>query len=169
MTQDKNSLYKLMILYLLNRVDFPLTKAQVSEFMLGYTDFISLQQVFTDLTETGMVVARVIGSRTNLLITDGGRDALKFFGTQIGETLRVDMDTYLELHSMTLREEVSITSQYRKVRAGEYETHLIALEKGLPLVDLKLSVPDEESAQIICDNWKEKNQEVYQALIGILF
>ncbi len=169
MTQDKNSLYKLMILYLLQRVDFPLTKAQVSDFMLGYTDFISLQQVFHDLQEAGMVIPRTIGSRTNLLITDAGRDAMQFFGTQVGETLRKDMDTYLERHSITLREEVSITSEYHKVRNREYEAHLVALEKGIPMVEVKMSVPDEESAQVICDNWKEKSQEVYQSLIRLLF
>ena len=34
-------LYKLIILYILNRVDFPLTNAQISEFILeeGYTTY----------------------------------------------------------------------------------------------------------------------------------
>ena len=39
-------LYKLIILYILNRVDFPLTNAQISEFILeeGYTTYFKLQR-----------------------------------------------------------------------------------------------------------------------------
>ena len=35
MLQDPLTLYKLIVLYMLNRVTFPLTAAQVSDFILG--------------------------------------------------------------------------------------------------------------------------------------
>ena len=40
------TLYKLIILYMLDKVDFPLTNSQISEFVLdkGYTDYFQLQQ-----------------------------------------------------------------------------------------------------------------------------
>ena len=46
MLQDPLTLYKLIVLYMLNRVTFPLTAAQISDFILGreYTNFITLQQ-----------------------------------------------------------------------------------------------------------------------------
>ena len=39
------TLYKLMILYMLNEIDFPLTTSQISEFLLGkgYTTYFKLQ------------------------------------------------------------------------------------------------------------------------------
>ena len=39
------TLYKLIILYMLNKVDFPLTTSQISEFILdeGYTSYFKLQ------------------------------------------------------------------------------------------------------------------------------
>ena len=45
MSQDTLMLYKLMVLYMLNKVDFPLTNSQISEFILdkGYTNYFSLQ------------------------------------------------------------------------------------------------------------------------------
>ena len=38
---DALTLYKLIILYMLDKVDFPLTNSQLSEFILdkGYTDY----------------------------------------------------------------------------------------------------------------------------------
>ena len=37
------------------------------------------------------------------------------------------------------------------------------------LVDITLSVPVEETAAAICDNWQKKNQEIYKYLITELF
>ena len=53
MNQDTLMLYKLMVLYMLNKVDFPLTNSQISEFILdkGYTNYFTLQQALHDLSE----------------------------------------------------------------------------------------------------------------------
>lgn len=57
---DPLTLYKLIVLYMLNRVSFPLTAAQISDFILTreYTNFLTLQQVIRELTDTGLVDAR---------------------------------------------------------------------------------------------------------------
>ena len=60
------------------------------------------------------------------------------------------------------------TDYYKSVN-GEYAAHLIAKEKGNNLMELTLSVPTEEIAASICDNWQKKNQEIYQYLAASLF
>ena len=44
------TLYKLIVLYMLDRVDFPLTTSQISEFILdkGYTTYFRLQSALAD-------------------------------------------------------------------------------------------------------------------------
>ena len=49
------------------------------------------------------------------------------------------------------------------------EAHLVAKDRGINLVDITLSVPVEETAAAICDNWQKKNQEIYKYLITELF
>ena len=68
MLQDPLTLYKLIVLYMLNRVTFPLTAAQVSDFILGkeYTNFLTLQQVINELTDAGMIATQSIRNRTHL-------------------------------------------------------------------------------------------------------
>lgn len=50
-------LYKLIVLYMLNCIDFPLTDSQISEFVLeqGYTDYFKLHQVIGELAEDGLI------------------------------------------------------------------------------------------------------------------
>ena len=55
MVQEPLTLYKLIILYMLNRVNFKLTYSQISSFILEkeYTNYITLQQVISDLQDSG--------------------------------------------------------------------------------------------------------------------
>lgn len=171
MLQDPLTLYKLIVLYMLNRVTFPLTTAQISNFILEreYTDFMTLQLAISELTDAGMISPQTMGNRTHLAITQEGIQTLNYFGNRVGDSIRQDIDNYFRENEMTLRNEVSVQSNYYKSTSGEYEAHLVAKEKGIPLVDITLSVPTEEVAVAICDNWQQKNEKVYQYLIQELF
>ena len=168
---DPLTLYKLIVLYMLNRVSFPLTAAQISDFILTreYTNFLTLQQVIRELTDTGLVDARTVRNRTQLLLTKDGKQTLDFFSQQISASIRQEIDESLKENEMELRNEVSILADYYKSTSGEYEAHLKAKEGNVTLVDLIISVPVEETAAAICDNWQKKNQEIYQYLIEQLF
>ena len=156
---------------MLNRVSFPLTTAQISDFILDkdYTNFLTLQQVINELTETGMISAQTIRNRTHLAITDEGRETLQYFENRISDAIKNDINEYLRKNEFTLRNEVSVLADYYKSTSGEYEARLIAKERGINLVDITLSVPMEEMASSICDNWQKKNQEIYKYLIEQLF
>ena len=171
MMQDPLTLYKLIVLYMLDRVNFPLTKTQVIDFMQEkeYTSFFTLQQVMSELEDTGLITAQSIRNRTHLSITDEGLETLRFFGNRISDAIKTDIDTYLQEHEFTLRNEVSVQGDYYKSTTGDYEAHLLAKEKGITLVDITLSVPSSELAASICDNWQKKNQHIYQYLVEQLF
>lgn len=171
MLPDPLTLYKLIVLYMLNRVSFPLTAAQVSNFVLekDYTNFLTLQQVINELTDAGMISSETIRNRTHLSITNEGQETLKFFQNRIGDAIRGEINAYLEENEFSLRDEVSVLGDYYKSVSGEYEAHLVARDNGIALVDITLSVPTAELASTICDNWQKKNQEIYQYLVEQLF
>ncbi len=171
MLQDPLTLYKLIVLYMLNRVTFPMTTAQVSDFILEkeYTSFLTLQQVINELTDAELISSQSIRNRTHLTITKEGRETLHFFENRINNAIKEEIDTYFRENEFTLRNETSVLGDYYKSTSGEYEAHLIAKERGISLVDITLSVPTEETAAAICDNWQKKNQEIYQYLTKELF
>ena len=171
MLQDPLTLYKLIVLYMLDRVSFPLTTAQISDFILEreYTTFLTLQQVINELTDAEMISSRSIRNRTHLAITDEGRETLTFFQNRISDAIKNDINSYFRENELSLRNEVSVLGDYYKSTSGEYEAHLVAKDRGNKLVDITLSVPSEEIASAICDNWQKKNQEIYMYLTKELF
>ena len=171
MLQDPLTLYKLIVLYMLNRVTFPMTTAQVSDFVLEreYTNFLTLQQVINELTDAGLISSEAIRNRTHLSITDEGRNTLNFFQNRINVAIKQEINTYFRENEFSLRNEVSVLGDYYKSTSGEFEAHLVAKDNGINLVDITLSVPTEEMAAAICDNWQKKNEEIYKYLVEQLF
>ena len=169
--EDSLIQYKLIVLYMLDRAAFQITKSQIADFILEqeYTDFLTLQQVFAELDDAGMITAKTVRNRTHLTLTKEGRETLSFFERRLSEVTRKKIDDFFRENELEMRNEVSIISDYYKSTSGEYEVHLSATEKKAKLVDITMSVPDEETAAAICDNWQKKNQAVYQFLIEQLF
>lgn len=156
---------------MLNRVTFPLTTAQVSDFILEkeYTNFLTLQQVINELTDAEMISTQSIRNRTHLAITEDGKETLQFFQNRISDAIKTDINNYFRENEFSLRNEVSVLGDYYKSTSGEYEAHLVAKDRGIKLIDITLSVPSEDLAAAICDNWQKKNEEIYAYITKELF
>ena len=85
MSVDPLTLYKLMTLYMLNKVNFPLTNAQLSVFFQekGYTTYIGFQQVLTELEETNLISYETIRNTYYYKITKDGIETINFFVNKI--------------------------------------------------------------------------------------
>lgn len=171
MNQEPTTLYKLIVLYILDRTDITLTTAQISEFILEkeYTNFLTLQTVISELTQTGLAESRTILNRTQLKITDEGRKTLSYFENRISDAIKHDIREYFKAHRIELRNESSIQGNFYKLVNGEYEAQLSAREKDTELVNIRICVPTEELAVSVCNNWQKKNREIYQYLAEQLF
>ena len=171
MTQDPLTFYKLIVLYMLGRVNFPLTKAQVGDFILEreYTNFLTLQQAIAELIDADLVTAKSNRNRTHLAITDEGRATLSYFENRINDSIKEEIDSFFNANELEMRNEASILADYYKSVSGEYEAHLLVKEKDVTMVEITLSVPDEETASSICANWHRKYQDIYQYLTSQLF
>ena len=121
------------------------------------------------MIDAGLITAQSIRNRTHLVLTKDGSETLTFFGNQISSTIKGEIDEFFKQNEIALRNEVSILADYYKSTTGEFESHLIAKDKGINLIDITISVPDEETAASICDNWQKKNQDIYQYIVGQLF
>ena len=66
------TIYKLTILNMLDKVDFPLTNTQISNFFLeqDYTDYFRVQQVISDLVDADLIRTESTHSNTQYTITD---------------------------------------------------------------------------------------------------
>ncbi|MGN0404891.1 MAG: DUF4364 family protein [Bariatricus sp.] len=164
------TLYKLIILYMLDKVDFPLTNAQISEFILnkGYTTYFKLQQALSELTEAELIREETSHNRTLYHLTEDGAQSIQYFKNNISRSIREDIDNYLREKKYDLKNEVAVKADYYRNTSREFSVRCQVLEDELPLIDLTLSVPSETEAEAIVTNWQKKNQEIYAWLMANL-
>lgn len=167
---DSLTLYKLIILYMLNKVTFPLSNAQLSEFILEkeYTDYFTVQQAISDLLETGLIKMETVRNVSLYQLTEEGSNTLTYFGKKISSAIREDIDAFLADHKVELRNELSTPADYYKTTEGDYAARCRVLEKDSTLIDLTLTVPTEEEAITVCAHWRDKSQELYASIMRTL-
>lgn len=160
-------LYKLIILYMLDKVDFPLTNSQISEFVLdkGYTTYFKLQQAITDLTESGFIWEESTHSRTFYHLTEEGAETIQYFRKEISPAIQKDINDFLKEKKYDLKNEVSVKADYYPNSASEFTVRCRVIERQLPLIELALTVPTEAEAETIANNWSKKNQEIYAMIM----
>lgn len=165
-------LYKLMILYMLDRIDeYSLTNEQISAFILdkGYTDLFNIHEALSELIDKNFISANTIRDTQHYKITDFGEEALLYFEDRISNTIKQEIVDYFKHEKIKLKTESEISADYRQKENGEYLVECSVNEKKEPLMRLSFSVPDKTIARTICENWRTNNAEIYQYLVSELW
>lgn len=155
---------------MLEKLDFPLTNGQISEFILdkGYTTYFTLQQAISEMVEAGFIREETTHNRTLYHLTEEGTDTINFFRNNISSAIQKDIDTFLLEKKYELKNEVSVKANFYQTSNLEYAVRCQIIESGAPLIDLTLTVPTEEEATTVANNWSKKNQEIYAQIMASL-
>ena len=164
------TLYRLIVLYMLEKVDFPLTNTQITNFVLekDYTSYFTIQQTFSELLDSELITAESTHNNTLYRITEAGRQALSFFGNKISEGIKEDIADYFKDNHYELKNETSVISDYYKTTNGHYAVRCQIKEKDVSLIDLTLQVPSKDQALAVCQNWAAESDAVYALLMDQL-
>ena len=155
---------------MLDRVDFPLSTSQISEFVLdkGYTTYFKLQQALSELMDAGLIRDESTHNRNLYHMTEDGYSTIDYYKNNISKDIKKDVNEYLKEKKYDLKNESSVKADYYRNTNQEYSVHCQVTENALPLIDLTITVPSEAEAQAVTDNWQKKNQELYATIMAKL-
>lgn len=162
--------YKLTILYMLDKVDFPLTNTQFSNFMLDrdYTTYFTIQQAINELIDAGLMRTESTHNNTHYHITPAGRETLSYFPDKISDAIKTDVSDYFAENGLKLREETSVIADYYKTTSQKFAARCQIKERNDSLIDLTITTGSKAEAQAICANWKSRHEDVYGYLMDLL-
>ena len=161
------TLTKLIVLYMLDKVDGPLTKAEIYDFILEkeYSNYFTLSQAVYELTEDKFVESSSTHNSTYLSLSDNGRGTLMFFHNRISDGIKNDIDTYFNENRNLIQNRMSVVTNYYRIASGEYVAELSAREKTSELVNIRLNMPTEDSARAICEHWRDSSSDIYAFML----
>ena len=167
MSSESMTLYKLMVLYMLKKVNFPLNNGQISDFILQreYTTYFTLQEAINELVSDNFIQLINYRNSTQYKLTDEGTETIAFFDSKISSAIKEDIEQYLKANKYALKTEVGTTSDYYKSTSKDYIVHCQVKEGKSTLIELNLSVPLEDQADAMCAKWKESSAEIYEFIM----
>ena len=164
------TIYKLTILYMLDKADFPLSNTQLTGFFLDmdYTDYFRVQEVISNLVDAGLITEESTHSNTQYSLSPAGRESLGFFQAKISEGIEQDVKAYFDKNKWELQQENSCLADYRRTKNYNYDVTCQIRSDGETILHLNLTVKNKEQAEAICRNWKDAHFEVYDFLMDQL-
>ncbi|MCR5520841.1 MAG: DUF4364 family protein [Lachnospiraceae bacterium] len=163
MNAETGKVIKLTILYILNRVDAPISNSQITNYMLenDFTDYFTIQQLMGELIDDGFVWSRTVRNRTFYSLSDTGKESFKALESELSQNIREDADGYIKKNAMKIREESDVGSTYVETSLGAYDVTLFIDEAGERIFQISMIVPDREKAKRMCSAWQRKSEELY--------
>lgn len=161
---------KLILLYILSRLDTPLTNNQLTKIVLenSLMNYFTFQNHLNELADGQMIHSYDDNGRTLYAIGSEGLKMLELFPDTIPHGIKNIIDSNFKKIKSQLNAETSVTADFTPESETEYVVNCRISEGNFPLLDMKITVGTREDAHNICSNWKTSAQEIYLYLIRTL-
>lgn len=164
MANEPITIYKLIILYMLSKVDTPLPSGVISDYITsrGYTNFFTLQNVFGELLRSELISEQTTYHLAYYTLSDAGHETLDSFGSSLSHSIRQEIDNFLLEKRYEIADETAFVSDYQRTTDNSYLATCTLKEGNHILFELSMEAATEEDAVRICDNWRDASTELYQ-------
>lgn len=161
---------KLLILYVLNKINMDLTNSQITQVVLEteIMNYFSLQQFLSQLMESKFLTTYKESDREYYSITQKGLEILEYFLSRIPDNITTKIDDYITFNKENLLSDTQVKSSFVKQSDREFIVNLKVIENQSNLIDLNLNVSSEKQAKLICNNWKKNASYMYAEIIDLL-
>lgn len=172
LTSDKDTLaeYKLLILYILYKVNKPITNDEFLQLVLSITDinYFYFQQFVLDLIEMKYITCSLREGHDVYKITQEGIEALKLTGDMIPGIVKLKVDSNFKTELDDIENAVSVTAEYFLKSEKNYVVRCKIVENGETMFELNAFAGSSDKAKEIVDNWKSDAVNIYPQIINAL-
>ena len=161
---------KLLLLYIFNKVKFPMSNIQVTQIILenNFINYFTLQQYISELISSNFLNNIEEQGKQRIGITESGTKVLSMFENRLSDKKKDAIDTYLQKQMENIKKEVTVTADYTIEKNNNFVVNLKVSENTFDLIDLKLTVASNKQARDLCSKWKDDSSELYNKIIQLL-
>ncbi|MBO4937216.1 MAG: DUF4364 family protein [Clostridia bacterium] len=165
---------KLILLYVLDKMEIPLTENSILEICCSYNNWINymdLKDILYQLLETKLVYRpNTQNNEERYNITYNGRTCLSQFYTRIPASMRDAISDFAKNKKMHYKRTQEYVGRYYKNIDGSYTVNLRIVEPHTTdsYFNLEFKVPTRASAINTCKKWRETAASVYEQIYSKL-
>jgi DNA-binding PadR family transcriptional regulator len=168
---DKNTANKLLLLYLIDKMELPLSNSQITEYVrqAEFMDYITLCETLADMTDKGYLEKTVENNNTRYTITDEGQTTLEYFEKHIPAASRGMVNSYVRDSRSNIKKYYENTANFfPNAENNEFIVKCGLYEDDRALMEFSISVDTRDQARQIQTNWKANANILYGRIIESL-
>ena len=148
----------------------PLTFERIEEILTGNMKLELTLEVKERIQRCRDYLDRKIETQSEPLygITPDGRVCLADFYVKIPSSLREEISLFVKNNRTKYKKRQECNADYYMNKDGTYTVFLKIVEPSQPLLELKLVVPNRQTAKNIYKKWEEKAGNVYATVYDCL-
>ncbi len=163
--------HKVIILYLVEKMDIPMTKGQIEQFILeeGILNTLMLSEYLNELTEAGYLEKTLDNNTTRYTITEEGLLTIDLFLKDIFQSTRNKVLKYVAENRKSVKQDFqTIANYFFDHKNNEYIVKCALYEDEMMLMELSVSVVTKQQAVDICTNWRTNVSTLYGGILNLV-
>ena len=165
--QGDNFLNKLILLFVFDKMEVPLSKSTIESMCCQANDWLSFMDcapTLAQLQENGFIYELESSGVPLYSITPSGRVCLADFFVRIPTSTRESIAHFVKQNRNVYKKKQEYISDYYMNKDGTYTVFLKIIEPVGSQLELKIVVPSRQTAKNIYKKWEEKAENVYSAI-----
>ncbi|MDO5557069.1 MAG: DUF4364 family protein [Clostridia bacterium] len=172
LTSDKETLaeYKVIILYILNKIGKPISNDSLLNLVLKVTDinYFYFQQFLLDLLENSYILSYHKEDYIVYEITDYGKQTLELTQDIVPGITKLRIDSNFKLEYESFENAQSIVAEYTPRSENYFDICCKIIENNDTVFEIKTFAGSRNQAKCIVDNWKENANIIYPKILNLL-
>ena len=166
---------KLLILYLISRMELSMSRAQITEFVMDKKpmNYFDLEPTLSDMLEQGLLESFHENAQdvntTRYIVTNEGGTCLEYFENHIPRPMRNLINQYIDENRGKIKRDFESTANYFPIaESDEFHVKCGVYDDKRVLLELTISVETREQAKHIQGRWRSGASAMYSQIVEIL-
>jgi len=164
---------KLMLLFIFEKMEFPLTDASISEIIVAnpnWMSYMDFRTVVYQLVESRFLLRSSQGGDSLYAITQSGKSCLSHFYSKIPASIREEITNYSRENKQKFKRSQEYNYDYYKNADGTYTIVLRIKEhtSSESVLEVKMKVQNRSEAIRATSKWRDRAPQSYEALYNVL-
>lgn len=161
---------KLTILYILNGIDKPILKADITELIMEneLLNYFELQLYLTELEDGSLLEISEVDTSQYFLVTEKGKATLELFDDILIPSFISELDILISNKLTSLKKFSEMHATYSKLGENDYQVNLSIKEDVRVVLDVDLNLISSDQARIVVENFKNNTDLIYKKILEVL-
>lgn len=171
MRLDINMQFRLILLFVYDKMEVPLTKDTVFQMCSVDNDWVPYMDcastVDSLISNNFIIENGTVNNQKMYSLTSDGRLCLSYFYTKVLLSLREKIKEYITQNRSRYKKLQEYVADYIKNEDGTY-TVIMKIESRPTVMEIKINVDMRDTAENMYDTWRDKASMVYETLYELL-